>query len=215
MSLITLTDPRSPLSEAYRSLRTNLSFYSLDNPLKSLVVTSPTPDEDANTAIANLAVTMAQGGQRTILVDCDMRRPSLAPMFGIASEPGLTNLFLADKMKLTLQKTEVDNLWILPSGPKPPNPADVLGSKQFDKVISALIGQADIVLFAAPPVMSVTDATVLGAKVDGVLLVLNAGKTRRDHAQQAKQRLETANVRIVGATLLNAPTDNSIDNYYG
>ena len=187
MSLITLTNPRSPLSEAYRSLRTNLSFYSLDNPLKSLVVTSPTPDEDAGIAIANLAVTMAQGGQRTILVDCDMRRPSLAPMFGVATEPGLTDLFLDEQMKLGLQKTEVDNLWLLPSGAKPPNPADVLGSKQFDKVVAALNKQADIVLFSAPPIMAVTDATVLGAKVDGVLLVLNAGKTRRDHAQQAKK----------------------------
>jgi non-specific protein-tyrosine kinase len=215
MTLITLTNPRSPVSEAYRTLRTNLSFYSLDNPLRSLVVTSAAPDEGKSTTVANLAVTMAQSGRKTILVDCDLRRPSLHTLFNLQNTAGFTNMMLDENAAAPLQKTEVDNLWLLTSGPKPPNPADLLGSRQMDRVIETLLGQADIVLFDAPPVVAVTDAVVLGAKVDGVLLVISAGKTRRDHAERAKQILEKANVRIIGVTLTNAPKDTSLSDYYG
>ncbi len=214
MDLITLTDPRSPVSEAYRTLRTNLSFYSLDNPLRSLVVTSPAPNEGKSTTIANLAVTIAQSGRRTILVDCDLRRPSLHDLFGLKAEPGFTDLVLADNMELPLQPTGVDNLWLLAAGAKPPNPADMLGAKKVDQIIARLQEEADMVLFDAPPVMAVTDAAVLGAKVDGVLLVIQAGKTKRDHAERAKETLEKAKVRIVGATLTNAPKDSAISGYY-
>ncbi len=214
MTLITLTDPRSPVSEAYRTLRTNLSFSSLDEPIRTLVVTSPAPDEGKSTTVANLAVTMAQGGRSTILVDCDLRRPALHTLFDIQSEPGLTNLLLEEDGQPALQQTEVAGLQILTSGPLPPNPADLLGSQKIDKVIASLVEQADVVLFDAPPVMAVTDAAVLGAKVDGVLLVISAGKTRRDHAERAKEMLERANVRIVGAALTNAPKDSSIGGYY-
>ncbi|GAB4149609.1 MAG: CpsD/CapB family tyrosine-protein kinase [Candidatus Promineifilaceae bacterium] len=215
MNLITLTDPRSPVAEAYRTLRTNLSFYSLDHPIRSLVVTSPMPDESKSTTVANLAVTMAQSGRRTILVDCDLRRPGLHTLFSLPGEPGLTNLALGEMTQPWLQQTAVENLLLLASGPKPPNPADLLGSKMIDRVIETLMKQADIILFDAPPVLAVTDATVLGAKVDGVLLVVTAGKTRRDHATRAKQILETANVRIIGATLTNAPKDTGVGAYYG
>lgn len=215
MSLITLTDPRSPISEAYRSLRTNLSFYSLDNPLRSLVVTSPAKAEGKSTTIANLAVTMAQSGRKTILVDCDLRRPSLHTLFDLRHEPGLTNVILDDDATLPLQETGVENLWLLASGPKPPNPADLLGSKKIDHLLQKLNEKADIVLFDAPPVIAVTDAAVLGAKVDGVLLVISAGQTRRDHAERAKELLEKAKVRIIGAALTNAPKDSSLGGYYG
>lgn len=215
MSLITLTDPRSPISEAYRSLRTNLSFYSLDNPIRSLVVTSPAKAEGKSTTIANLAVTMAQSGRKTILVDCDLRRPSLHTLFDLRAEPGLTNIILTDEAELPLQETGVGNLWLLASGPKPPNPADLLGSRKIDQLLKKLNEKADIVLFDAPPVIAVTDAAVLGAKVDGVLLVVSAGQTRRDHAERAKELLEKAKVRIIGAALTNAPKDSSLGDYYG
>ena len=215
MSLITLTDPRSPISEAYRSLRTNLSFYNLDNPIRSLVVTSPAKAEGKSTTIANLAVTMAQSGRKTILVDCDLRRPSLHTLFDLRSEPGLTNAILDDVAAPPLQETGVENLWLLASGPKPPNPADLLGSRRIDQLLIKLNEMADLILFDAPPVIAVTDAAVLGAKVDGVLLVINAGKTRRDHAERAKELLEKAKVRIIGATLTNAPKDSSLGEYYG
>lgn len=215
MDLITLTDPRSPASEAYRTLRTNLSFYSLDDPLRTLVVTSPAPDEGKSTTIANLAVTIAQGGRRVILVDCDLRRPSLHELFDINNDVGLTTMVLDETADLQLKATGVDNLSLLPSGPKPPNPADLLGSRHVDRVFDQLKEQADMILIDAPPVIGVTDAAVLGARVDGVLLVVSAGKTRRDHAERAKGILEKARARIVGVTLTNAPRDNSLKNYYG
>jgi len=214
MSLITLTDPRSPVSEAYRTLRTNLSFSGLDEPIRSLVVTSPAPDEGKSTTIANLAVTMAQGGRKTILVDCDLRRPTLHTLFDLKPEPGLTNLLLEENGQPALQSTMVDGLQLLSSGPLPPNPADLLGSHKIDQIIAMLLDRADVVLFDAPPVIAVTDATVLGAKVDGVLLVISAGKTRREHAERAKEMLEKANVRIIGVALTNAPKDSSIGGYY-
>jgi non-specific protein-tyrosine kinase len=213
MSLITLTDPRSPISEAYRSLRTNLSFYSLDKPIRSLVVTSPAKAEGKSDTVANLAVTMAQSGRKTILVDCDLRRPLLHTFFDVQTEPGFTNIILDEAVDLPLQETGIENLWLLTSGPKPPNPADLLGSRKTDQLLEKLKEMADIILFDAPPVIAVTDAAVLGAKVDGVLLVINAGQTRRDHAERAKELLEKARVRVVGATLINAPRDSTIGEY--
>lgn len=213
MSLVTITDPRSPVSEAYRSLRTNLSFYSLDKPLRSLVVTSPSAGEGKSTALANLAVTMAQSGRRTILVDCDLRRPSQHELFGLASSPGLTNLMLGEVTEVPLQKTSVDNLWLLAAGPTPPNPADLLGAARIDEIIAGLKERADIVLFDAPPVVAVTDAAILGGKVDGVLLVIEAGTTRRDLSERAKELLEQAKVRVVGIALTNAPKEDVAGSY--
>ena len=213
MELVTLTDPRSPASEAYRTLRTNLSFYSLDEPIRALVVTSAAPDEGKSTTVANLAVTMAQSGRRTILVDCDLRRPSLHNYFDVGDEAGFTTMVLDDGQAAPLQQTSVDNLWLLPAGPRPPNPADLLGSRQVERVLEALKEKADIILIDAPPVIGVTDAVVLGTKVDGVLLVVNAGHTRREHAERAKELLEKARARIVGVTLTNAPRDDVLGDY--
>jgi non-specific protein-tyrosine kinase len=215
MDLITITDPRSHISEAYRTLRTNLSFYSLDNPLTTLVVTSPSPDEGKSTTIANLAVTMAQSGRKTVVVDCDLRRPLLHELFNLNAAPGFVDYILADEMAIPLQDTGIENLQLLSSGTKPPNPADILGAKKVDQLIAKLKGEVEIILFDAPPVVAVTDAVVLGAKVDGVLLVIQAGKTKRDHAERAKETLAKANVRIVGATLTNAPKDSALSGYYG
>jgi non-specific protein-tyrosine kinase len=215
MDLITLTDPRSPVSEAFRTLRTNLSFYSVDDPIRSLVVTSSAADDDKSAVAANLAVTMAQSGRSTILVDCDLRRPALHDLFHLESEPGLTNVILGDYEGLPLQATDVENLRLLASGPKPPNPADMLGSKRVDALIEELLGLADFVIFDSPPAIAVTDAAVLSAKVDGVLLVISAGKTRREHAERAKETLEKARARIVGVTLTNASQDSMVSDYYG
>lgn len=214
LDLITITEPRSPVSEAYRSLRTNLSFYSIDRPLKTLVVTSPTPDDGKSTTVANLAVTMAQSGRVTILVDCDLRRPQQHVHFGVSNSRGFTDIILENSSELPLQATEVENLYLISSGVLPPNPADILGTPQVDRLIAYLKEQADFVLFDAPPVLGVADATIIGAKVDGVLLVIKAGKTKRDHAEQAKEILDKANVNIVGATLTNAAKDRSIGGYY-
>ena len=215
-NLITLSDPRSPAAEAYRTLRTNLYFSSLDRALETLVVTSAAPGDGKSTALSNLAVTMARGEKRTILVDADLRRPSLHTLFDVDNSQGLTTMAVDEDAlaEPPLMATGVENLWLLPSGPLPPNPAEMLGSRRMEEVIAALKGRADIVLFDAPPVIAVTDAAVLGTKVDGVLLVVQAGKTRREHALRAKELLERVQVRIVGAVLNNAPPDQSLGGYY-
>jgi capsular exopolysaccharide synthesis family protein len=214
-NLITLTDPRSPAAEAYRTLRTNLTFAALDKPIETLIVTSAAPDEEKSTVIANLAITMAQGERRTILVDADMRRPSLHEVFDVANDRGLTTMIVEETAinDPSLIDVGVENLWLVPSGPLPPNPADILGSRKMEKAIAALKSRADIVLFDAPPIVSVTDAAVLGTKVDGVLLVVCAGRTRREHIQRAKDVLERVHVRIVGAVLNDAPRDVVLGGY--
>ncbi|MBI3763152.1 MAG: CpsD/CapB family tyrosine-protein kinase [Chloroflexi bacterium] len=215
-SLVTLSQPRSSAAEAYRTLRTNLMFTSLDKPLTTLLVTSAAPDEGKSTTLANLAVTMAQGGRRTILVDCDLRRPTQHEIWGLANERGLTTMVLESDALANPPLTDVgiENLAVLPSGPVPPNPADLLGSRRMEEAIAALKSRADIVLFDAPPVIAVTDAALLASKLDGVLLVVEAGGTRRDHAQRAKEMLAKVNIRIVGAVLSNAPVDASLGGYY-
>ena len=213
--LITLTDPRSPAAEGYRTLRTNLTFAALDNPIETLVVTSAAPGEDKSTVLANLAVTMAQGERRTILVDGDLRRPGLHEIFHVANDRGLTTMIVEEAAldDPPLVDVGVDNLWLVPSGPLPPNPADILGSRKMEEAIAALKGRADVVLFDAPPVIAVTDAVVLGTKVDGVLLVVCAGRTRREHAQRARELLERVHVRIVGAVLNGAPLGITLGGY--
>ena len=213
--LITLTNPRSPAAEAYRTLRTNLTFAALDKPIETLVVTSAAPGEGKSTVLANLAVTMAQGERRTILLDADLRRPSLHEIFGVANDRGLTTMIVEEAAldNPPLIDVGVDNLWLVPSGPLPPNPADILGSRKMEEVIAALKARADVVLFDAPPVIAVTDAAVLGTKVDGVLLVVCAGRTRREHAQRARESLGRVHVRIVGAVLNDAPRDVTLGGY--
>lgn len=215
-SLITITNPRSPIAEAYRSLRTNLEFSSLDRPLKTLIVTSAGPDEGKSTTLANLAVTMALAGKQVILVDCDLRRPSLHRIFGVRNGVGLTIMIVDDEALRNppFQETGASNLWLLPSGPLPPNPSELLGSRRMEEIIASLTEKADIVLFDAPPIIAVTDAAVLSSKVDGVLLVINAGRTKREHAQRAKALLEKVNARLVGAVLNNVPFDVSLHRYY-
>lgn len=216
-SLITLTDPRSPAAEAYRTLRTNLTFSSLEKPLTTLLVTSPAPDNETpsgkSLAVANLAVTFAQGGRKTILVDCDLRRPTQHTIWGISNERGLSNLVLEGGELPLAAASGVADLWILPSGPLPPIPADLISSRKMDEAIAALKPRADIILFDAPPVISVTDAALLASRLDGVLLVLSAGHTRRDHTAQAKELLDKIKVRVVGTVLTNAPTDSSVKGY--
>lgn len=216
VQLITVQDPRSPIAEAYRTLRTNLEFSSLDNPLKTLVVTSAGPEEGKSTTLANLAVTMAEAGRQTILVDCDLRRPRLHTFFGLDNSRGLTTMMVDEgAMKdPPLLTTGVENLWLLPSGALPPNPADMLATRRMVEVIESLKAHADIVLFDAPPVIAVTDAAILATRVDGVLLVVSAGVTKRDYVLQAKELLERVNARVVGVVLTNVSFDATLHRYY-
>lgn len=213
--LITLKDPRSPAAEAYRVLRTSIQFAAIDSPIRTLVVTSPAADEQRSVALANLAVTMAQGGHETILVDADLRRPAQHAIWGLPNARGLTSMIL-DEGGITnppLQTVGIERLSVLTSGPLPPNPADLLGARRMEEAIAALRERSDYVLFDAPPVLAVTDTALLATKLDALLLVVRAGGTRRDHAQRAKAVLARAHVRIIGVALTNAPRDASTSTY--
>lgn len=207
--LITLTDPRSAAAEAYRTLRTNLMFSSVENPIQTLLVTSPVEGEGKSEAIANLAVTFAQSGNKTILVDADLRRPAQHTIWNVPSS-GLTTMMLDDAALANppLVQTDVENLMLLPAGEDAPNPADLLSSKRMTEIIGVLKARANYVLFDSPPVLAATDAALLGIKLDGVLLVLKSGDSRRDQTAAARERLEQVNVRIAGAVLTNAPREN-------
>jgi non-specific protein-tyrosine kinase len=215
IDLITLKDPRSTVAEAYRTLRTNLTFTELDNPIESLVVASPAPGDEDATVVANLAVAMAQGERRTILVDANLRRPCLHEIFDVNNETGLTTMIVKETAYENPPLTDVgvENLWLLPSGPLPPNPADILGSGRMEVALTALKAQADVILFNTPPIIAVTDAIVLSTKTDGVLLVVNAGRTRREHVERAQELLEKVHVRIVGAVLNDAPRGVAFGGY--
>jgi len=214
--LITVSEPRAPISEAYRTLRTNLDFASLDQALKTLVVTSAGVGEGKSTTLAKLAVVSAQVGRKVILVDADLRRPMLHRIFGLNNEAGLTTAMMDEATLASppLQETGVVGLSVLTSGPLPANPAELMGSRRMEEVIAALAAQAEQVFFDTPPVVAVTDAAVLATKVDGVLLVISAGKTRREYARTAVQRLRQINARLVGTVLTNVQLGAGFQGYY-
>jgi non-specific protein-tyrosine kinase len=209
-NLVTLTDPRSAASEAYRSLRTNLMFSSVETPIRTLLITTPTPDADAPAAVANLAVTLAQAGNRTILVDADLRQPAQHTLWGVTSS-GLTRMMLDDSLLASppLVDTVVEHLQVLPAGDQAPNPADLLSSKRMNDIIGVLKARAAYVLFSSPPVLSATDAALLSTKLDGVVLVVRHGKTRREDVQRARDALQRLNARVIGAVLTHAPKDRA------
>ncbi len=208
--LITLSDPRSAAAEAFRTLRTNLMFTGVEHALDTLLVTSAAQSDDKSLVLANLAVTFAQSDNKTIIVDSDLRRPAQHEIWGIPNERGLTTMMLdpAAMSSPPLVQTEVPNLMVLPSGVLPPVPADVLSSQRMLDVIGVLKARAHYILFEAPPVLAATDAALLGAKLDGVVLVVRVGATRRDQAARARQALERVHVRVLGAVMTNAPRES-------
>lgn len=201
--LIAAKHPRSPISESYRVLRTSLQFSSLGTPLRSLVVTSPSPLEGKSTTAANLAVVMAQEGREVVLVDADLRRPVLHRIFQVGNKVGLSNLLLQEIPDLDghLQPTIVENLRLLNTGPLPPNPSEILNSERMDTLIDYLKAEADVIIFDSPPSLTVTDALVLAAKTDGVLLVADSGRTRRRSAAEAAERFRGTGSRLLGVVL--------------
>ncbi len=215
LNLITLTDPQSPAAEAYRALRTNLEFAGLDSPLKAVLFTAPTAEEDTATTVANLAVTIAQTERDVVVVDANLRQPRLHEIFGLSNEHGLTDMVKEARPfdAPPILATEVPHLSLIPAGPAPLSPADVLDSKRLLGIWEGLRERFDMVLVNTPPILAVTDAAILAPRMDGVLLVLRAGHTRRQHALAAKERLERVRARLLGAVLLDAPYDKAVQNY--
>lgn len=215
VDLITLTEPRSNAAEAFRALRTNLIFSSIGNPITTLLVTSAAQSEGKSQVAANLAVTLAQSGNKTILVDADLRKPAQHSIWNTKNERGLTTMMLDNSAVSSppLIDTEIENLQLLPSGELPPAPADLLSSQRMSEVIGVLKARAHYIIFDSPPILAATDATLLSTKLDGTLLVIRAGSTRREDALRARQSLERVHARIIGAVLSNAPQETT--RYYG
>ncbi len=214
INLVTLDDPRSPAAEAYQSLRTNLEFSGLNKALRTILITSADATADKSSAVANLAVVMAQAGDRVILVDGDLRRPMQHEIFGVSNARGLAT-WLAEGGDAPLAKTEVEGLTLLPAGPAPANPVALLSARRLEETLADLSARAEYVLVDAPPVLTVTDAALWANKVDGVVLLLSAGSTKREHAQRAKVVLEKVQAHILGAVLLNADSDAMLAGYGG
>lgn len=208
-NLVTLREPHSGAAEGYRALRTRLQFGHSNNPLRTILVTSSTADEDRATAVANLAVSFAQSAQRVVLVDADLRRPVLHTFFGLSNDTGVATVLGQDCMRLPLQSTKIPGLSVLSAGPVSEQSADLLASSRMDTLIATLVKDADVVLFNTPPVAVLTDAAVLATKVNGVLVVVRADKTSQDRARESVRLLEQVNANVVGAVLTDAASETT------
>ena len=201
--IVALSQPRSPIAEAFRSLRTNIQFANPGRQVRSLLITSAGPTEGKTLTAANLAVSLAGGGSRVILVDTDLRRPRQHRLFEVPKEPGFTNLVIDQRGDLDgyLRSTSLENLKVLPSGTVPPNPAELLGSPRAAEVMEQLKEHADVVVYDSPPAGTVTDAVVMASRVDAVLQVVQAGRTRRDLVVRGREMLEKVGARVLGPVL--------------
>ncbi|MCO7177087.1 CpsD/CapB family tyrosine-protein kinase [Sporolactobacillus kofuensis] len=213
-SLIAHFKPKSTTAEQYRTIRTNIDFSQVDQSLKKIMFTSSGPGEGKSTTAANVAAVMAQQGKKVLLIDADLRKPTMHYTFRLSNLEGLTTL-LTKKTNFedSVKKTEVHNLFVLTSGPIPPNPAELLSSAAMASMIKYMMNQYDAVIIDSPPLLAVTDAQVLSALCDGVVLVTRAGVTDKTAAVKAKELLEKVKARILGV-VLNAKPITKSDGYY-
>ncbi|MDQ3639916.1 MAG: polysaccharide biosynthesis tyrosine autokinase, partial [Actinomycetota bacterium] len=212
--VVSLADPKSPPAEAYRSLRTGIQFIGLDRPLRVIQVTSATAGEGKTTTLANLGVALAQSGERVIIVSCDLRRPRIHQFFDLSNDVGFTSVLLGE-VPLSAAVRPVsgdDRMRVVPSGPIPPNPAELLAGRWTVEVLTALQAEADVVLVDCPPVLPVTDSVVLSGRVDGTLLVARAGQTTRRDLANAHDLLRQVDAPIIG-TVLNGVTAEGASGY--
>lgn len=212
--LVASFDPKAPVSEQFRTIRTNIEFSGVDEQIQVIMVTSSGPMEGKSTTTANLAVVFAQQDKRVLLVDADLRKPTVHYTFNQLNNFGLTSVLSGQvQLKAAANVTDVPNLSVLTSGPIPPNPAELLGSKSMAKFIKEARENYDVILFDTPPILAVTDAQVLGTQCDGSILVVFSGKTEMEHAKKAKELLEATTSKLLGAVLNGKKLQNS-DYYY-
>jgi tyrosine-protein kinase Etk/Wzc len=213
--LVAYHNPFSPIAESFRHLRTNVQYAQLDKPLKTILVTSPNPKEGKSTIAANLAITFAQTEQRVLLIDADMRRPTIHSLFGLKKDPGLTDfLFGTATLQEVTWEGVLDNLWIINAGTTPPNPAEILGSIKMKKFIETVRLAYDIVIFDSPPVLAVTDAVVLATAVDGALLVVSSDRTHVQTLEKATETLKGIGRTAVGVVLNDFDVRKAYGGYY-
>jgi capsular exopolysaccharide synthesis family protein len=238
--LVAFFDPQSTMAESYRTLRTNIEFVTVEKGVRCLMVTSSMMREGKSTTIANLSMTMAQLGKRTLLVDCDLRKPTMAKLFGLDKEPGMTEVIVGNYdwhqvirtvtdivtggmgMEDILQTQGISNLHIIPSGSIPPNPAELLNSRRMSEFIAQVREAYDVVLFDSPPALQVTDAAILGKKVDGALMVYKVGEVPRTSLKRSTALLKSVQIELLGIVLNGLHADVSAEyqdlgyySYYG
>ncbi|BCG60558.1 CpsD/CapB family tyrosine-protein kinase [Paenibacillus sp. URB8-2] len=213
--LITVTNPRSTVSEAFRALRTNIDFSSVDDKIQVIMVTSSGPEEGKSTVTANLAAAYAQADKKVVLIDADMRKPTGHRTFSLSNRYGLSSL-LSQQANLdeVIQGSEVPNLSIITSGPIPPNPAEMLASNRMSAVLQELRQRFDIILIDTPPLLAVTDAQIMASKSDGVIMVVSYGRVKRDIAVKAKANLDRVGGRVLGVVMNNVKRKASEGYYY-
>lgn len=216
VGLITLTDPSSVYAEQYRTVRTNIQFSTVNEKMKSLVVTSAGPSEGKSTTSGNLAVVFANSGYRVLLVDGDMRRPTVHKTFRVINSDGFSTL-LENPLRIpedVIQKTVIENLDIITSGPLPSNPSELLSNENCVKVIARLEEQYDIVIYDMPPIVAVTDAQLMATRTDGVILVVRQKKTQKQALKRAKDLLDLVNANIIGVILNGIEEEKGNEYYY-
>lgn len=214
--LVSQLDSRTGRGEAFRTLRTNLRFVDIDNPPRTVVITSSVASEGKSTTACNLAITLASAGVRVILVEGDLRRPRVADYMGLDGAVGLTDVLIGRAaLDVVLQPWGNSTLSVLASGPLPPNPSELLGSAQMGELLKTMQARADIVLIDAPPLLPVTDAAVLGRECHGALVIVRYGRTTREQLTRSLGALESAGARVLGTVLNMAPTGGAHGYGYG
>jgi len=213
IDLVTLHSPKSSASESYRGMRTSILFSSAESPPQAIIITSAGPQEGKTTTTANLAITMAQADSKVIILDCDMRRPQMHKVFGVARDVGISNLLVgSSNLEEAIIHLKIPNLDIIPCGPIPPNPSEILGSARMTTLLNELRKQYDHILIDSPPSTAVTDTVVLSKSVDGLVMVIRAGDTAREIARNGVVQFESIGAHILGA-ILNG-VDMGKDSYY-
>lgn len=211
--LITVRRPKSAASESYRALRTNLGFTGIDQTIRTILITSPATQDGKSTIISNLAVVMAQAGYKVLLVDCDLRKPSLHRIFHLSNEMGFTTCISRNiGLDNVAIKGMEGNLSVVTSGPIPPNPTEILNSVRTRALWPSLLNKYNYVFLDSPPMLPVTDAAILSTQVDGSILVVHSGKTRIDEARHARDQFARANARLIGVVLNRVK--NGVGAYY-
>ncbi len=219
-TLITYEKPKSPTSEAFRVVRTNIDFSSFDKEIETLLITSAQPAEGKSTIAANLCIAMAMVGKKILLIDADLRMPSLHKIFSIENNTGLTNLIINTGLAPcdVVLETGIQDLWLLTSGPIPPNPAELLASRRMRELMKELARNYDAAVVDSPPIMAVSDSSILASYLDGVIFVLGSGTVSRDAARTAKEQLNKVSANVLGVVLNKVPLNGSdyyYHNYYG